>query len=78
MVLIAVGGFEHQTNTFSPIATPSSAFGHGNGPNYGEDARAALTGSNIPSAAFLDIARRQGADVTNADLSVSASAGSRG
>ena len=53
---------KHETNTFSPIATPLSAFGHGNGPSYGEDAKAAFAGSNTPFAAFLDIARREGAD----------------
>ena len=53
---------KHETNTFSPIETPLAAFGHGNGPSYGEDARAALAGSNTPFAAFLDIARREGAE----------------
>ncbi len=53
---------KHETNTFSPIATPLSAFGHGNGPSFGEDARAAFAGSNTPFAAFLDIARREGAE----------------
>ena len=52
---------KHETNTFSPIATPLSAFGHGNGPCYGEEARAAFAGTNTPFAAFLDIARREGA-----------------
>jgi len=52
---------KHETNTFSPIATPLSAFGHGEGPSYGEAARAAFAGSNTPFAAFLDIARREGA-----------------
>lgn len=53
---------KHETNTFSPIATPLSAFGHGNGPYYGADARAAFAGSNTPFAAFLDIAQREGAE----------------
>jgi len=53
---------KHETNTFSPIATPLSAFGHGNGPHYGEDAKAAFAGSNTPFAAFLDVARREGAE----------------
>ena len=53
---------KHETNTFSPIPTPLSAFGHGNGPHYGEDARAAFAGTNTPFAAFLDIARREGAE----------------
>lgn len=52
---------KHETNTFSPIATPLSAFGHGNGPSYGEDARQAFAGSNTPFAAFLDVAQREGA-----------------
>ena len=53
---------KHETNTFSPIATPLPSFGHGNGPSYGEDARAAYASSNTPFAAFLDIARREGAE----------------
>jgi microcystin degradation protein MlrC len=53
---------KHETNTFSPVATPLSSFGHGNGPYYGEDARVAFAGSNTPFAAFLDIARREGAE----------------
>ncbi len=53
---------KHETNTFSPIATPLTAFGHGSGPAYGEDAKAAFAGSNTPFAAFLDIARREGAE----------------
>ena len=53
---------KHETNTFSPIATPLSAFGHGNGPAYGKDAEAAFAGSATPFAAFLDIARREGAE----------------
>lgn len=53
---------KHETNTFSPIATPWSAFGHGNGPSHGADAKAAFAGSNTPFAAFLDIARREGAE----------------
>ena len=53
---------KHETNTFSPVATPLSAFGHGNGPSFGEDARDAFANSNTPFAAFLDIARREGAE----------------
>lgn len=53
---------KHETNTFSPIATPLSAFGQGNGPYYGGEAGAAFAGSNTPFAAFLDIARREGAE----------------
>ena len=53
---------KHETNTFSPIETPLSAFGHGDGPYFGADAKAAFAGSNTPFAAFLDIAQREGAE----------------
>ena len=33
---------KHETNTFSPIATPLASFGHGEGPAFGEAARAAV------------------------------------
>lgn len=52
---------KHETNTFSPIPTPLSSFGHGHGPYFGEDAKEAFRGSNTPFAAFLDIAEREGA-----------------
>ncbi|HKE42879.1 MAG TPA: M81 family metallopeptidase [Casimicrobiaceae bacterium] len=54
---------KHETNTFSPISTPLSAFGHGNGPAYGDAARARFAGTNTPMSAFLDIAQRQHAEV---------------
>lgn len=52
----------HETNTFSPIATPLSAFNRGStdGPLYGDDAVRACQGTNSAAAAFIDIARRQG------------------
>ncbi len=53
----------HETNTFSPIATPLSAFNRGSstdGPLYGDDAVRACEGTNSAAAAFIDIARRQG------------------
>ncbi|MEM5275657.1 M81 family metallopeptidase [Cupriavidus taiwanensis] len=54
----------HETNTFSPIATPLSAFNRGStdGPLYGDDAVRACQGTNSAAAAFIDIARRQGDD----------------
>ena len=58
-----VAQIKHETNTFSPIATPYESFGHGNGPVYGEEAKRALAGTNSPFAAFLDIAVREGAEV---------------
>jgi microcystin degradation protein MlrC len=57
-----IAQIKHETNTFSPIATPLEAFGHGRGPVYGEDAKQALAGTNSPFAAFLDVAAREGAE----------------
>ncbi len=57
-----VAQIKHETNTFSPIATPLAAFGHGDGPRYGADAKRALAGTNSPFAAFLDVAAREGAE----------------
>ena len=54
---------KHETNTFSPIATPLSAFGHGEGPAFGDAARARFERTNTPMAAYLDLARREGAEV---------------
>ncbi len=54
---------KHETNTFSPIATPLSAFGHGNGPAFGAAARARFTGTNTPMAAYLDIGECEGAEI---------------
>jgi len=52
---------KHETNTFSPIPTPLSAFGHGHGPYFGDAAKDAFAGSATPFAAYLDIAAREGA-----------------
>ena len=54
---------KHETNTFSPVPTPLSSFGHGNGPAFGAAARARFEHTNTPMAAYLDIARREGAEV---------------
>jgi microcystin degradation protein MlrC len=54
---------KHETNTFSPIATPISAFGHGNGPAYGDAARQRFAGTNTPMGAYLDLAAREGAEI---------------
>jgi microcystin degradation protein MlrC len=57
-----IAQIKHETNTFSPIATPLAAFGHGAGPLHGADAKHALTGTNSPFAAFLDVAASEGAE----------------
>jgi microcystin degradation protein MlrC len=54
---------KHETNTFSPVATPLASFGHGEGPAFGEAARARFENTNTPMAAYLDIARRENAEV---------------
>jgi microcystin degradation protein MlrC len=54
---------KHETNTFSPIPTPLASFGHGEGPAFGDAARARFEHTNTPMAAYLDIARREGAHV---------------
>src|SRR5437588_6121075 len=54
---------KHETNTFSPLATPLSSFGHGNGPAFGDAARARFAGTNTPMAAYLDLAGRAGASI---------------
>ncbi|MEP7328281.1 MAG: M81 family metallopeptidase [Betaproteobacteria bacterium] len=58
-----IGLIKHETNTFSPVATPLSSFGHGEGPARGAAARARFEGTNTPMAAYLDIARRDNADI---------------
>jgi microcystin degradation protein MlrC len=54
---------KHETNTFSPLSTPLSAFGHGNGPAFGDAARTRFAGTNTPMGAYLDIAERAGASI---------------
>jgi microcystin degradation protein MlrC len=54
---------KHETNTFSPIPTPLKSFGHGEGPAFGAAAAARFRGTNTPLAAYLDIAKREGAEV---------------
>ncbi|MFO1322491.1 MAG: M81 family metallopeptidase [Burkholderiales bacterium] len=58
-----IGLIKHETNTFSPIATPLSSFGHGEGPAFGEAARARFEHTNTPMAAYLDLARREQAEI---------------
>jgi microcystin degradation protein MlrC len=57
-----IAQMQHETNTFSPVATPWEAFGN-NGPLLGEAAGQAMRGTNFAMAAFLDLARQAGAQV---------------
>ena len=58
-----IGLIKHETNTFSPLSTPLSSFGHGEGPAFGEAAQARFERTNTPMAAYLDIARRAHAEI---------------
>jgi microcystin degradation protein MlrC len=53
---------QHETNTFSPVSTPWEAFGNG-GPLLGRDAFESVSGTNVPMAAFLDLARKEAAEI---------------
>ena len=66
MLRFVTAVFRHETNTFSPLPTPLSSFGlrrPGQGPPSGDAAIAALAGTNNPAAAFIDIARDEGAEL---------------
>jgi microcystin degradation protein MlrC len=58
-----IGLIKHETNTFSPMPTPLSSFGQGEGPAFGDAARARFEHTNTPMAAYLDIARRAHAEI---------------
>jgi microcystin degradation protein MlrC len=57
-----IAHLQHETNTFSPIPTPWEAFGN-HGPLIGRDALEAMEGTRLPMAAYIDIARKEGAQV---------------
>ena len=60
-LLIAM--MKHETNTFSPVPTPLERFGHGPGPIYSEAAVEAYRGTGSGLGAYLDLARREGAEI---------------
>ena len=53
---------KHETNTFSPVATPLESFGL-DGPLYGQAAMDGFRATNTPFAAFIDIAEAAGAEI---------------
>ncbi|MFM0736510.1 M81 family metallopeptidase [Paraburkholderia xenovorans] len=59
---ILIARMNHETNTFSPVATPLAAFGR-NGPSYGEDAYRENKGMQTAMAAFIDAAEREHATI---------------
>lgn len=63
MARIAVGGFQHETNTFAPSPADYAAFESGGGwPGicFGDDIEAAVAGANIPAAGAIAALRRAG------------------
>jgi len=61
--LIAVGGFQHETNTFAPHLAPYEAFERANswpGLTSGDGLFATMAGLNIPLSGFIDSARQAG------------------
>ncbi|KQR76524.1 microcystin degradation protein MlrC [Burkholderia sp. Leaf177] len=59
---ILIARMNHETNTFSPVATPLEAFGR-NGPVYGEDAYRENKGMQTAMSAFIDAAEKAGAEI---------------
>ena len=68
---ILIARLNHETNTFSPVATPLAAFE----PTYGADAYLANKGMQTAMAAFIDLAESLGAEIVTP---VSASANPSG
>ena len=59
---ILVARLNHETNTFSPIATPLKSFGD-DGPLYGIDAYKASKNTRTGIAAFIDVLEQAGHEV---------------
>ncbi|MGE5616072.1 MAG: M81 family metallopeptidase [Bacillota bacterium] len=57
-----IAQLQHETNTFSPIPTPWESFGNG-GPFAGRDALASIEGTRLPMAAFVDLAKKERAEI---------------
>jgi microcystin degradation protein MlrC len=56
LAVIAVGGFQHETNTFAPSKADYAAFEHGGGwppLTYGADIEPRVAGANIPAAGAI-------------------------
>ncbi len=62
---VVIARMQHETNTFSPVATPLAAFGTGNGvgPYYGAAARDAMHGARVAMGAFIALAESRGCDI---------------
>jgi len=65
MARIAIGGFQHETNTFAPTKADYRAFETGGawpGVQYGDAILGALEGANIPAAGAIQALRALGHD----------------
>jgi microcystin degradation protein MlrC len=71
---VLIARMNHETNTFSPVATPLEAFGR-RGPSYDRDAWRNNKGMQTSMAAFIDAAEREHAQIVTP---VSASANPSG
>jgi microcystin degradation protein MlrC len=63
MPRIAIGGFQHETNTFAPSRADYAAFEAGGGwpgVQYGDSLFAAVEGANIPAAGAIQALRAHG------------------
>ncbi len=63
MARIAIGGFQHETNTFAPSPADYAAFEAGGGwpgVQYGDPLFAAVAGANIPAAGAIEALRAAG------------------
>src|SRR4051812_27856530 len=63
MARIAIGGFQHETNTFAPSKADYPAFEDGGGwpgAQYGAAIFAAVQGTNIPAAGAIQALRALG------------------
>ena len=63
MARIAIGGFQHETNTFAPSPADYAAFEAGGGwpgVQYGEPLFSAVAGANIPAAGAIESLRASG------------------
>jgi microcystin degradation protein MlrC len=69
MARIAIGGFQHETNTFAPSKAEYAAFEAGGGwpgVQYGEPIFSAVEGANIPAAGAIQALRALGHNLVGA------------
>src|SRR3954463_13411229 len=61
---VVIAMLKHETNTFSPVATPLARFARGRStPYYELEAQEAFRGTGTAMAGFIDAALRQGAQI---------------